>query len=95
MLLSGSVVSAGGPLTVSAIASNLLDFTLEKIVEEPPPVEPEPAAMPGQDSLGFDDHEGASPARPQPQQPCPEDSVGRAQSGPSDGDVSRRPDRPP
>ena len=51
----------------------------------PSPLELQAAAMPGQNSFGLDDHEGAPPAQPQPRNPDPEDSITRTQSGPCSG----------
>ena len=36
--------------------------------------------MPGQNSLGFDDYERASPAQPQPRQPRPKNPIARSQT---------------
>jgi hypothetical protein len=45
----------------------------------PAPEQSKAATMPSDDRLGFDDQQGLTPARPTPQQDCPEPAIRCAQ----------------
>jgi hypothetical protein len=51
----------------------------------PPPVEPEPSAVPGEDGGGLNDEEVVAPTRPQAGQPDPEDPIPMGEPGSGDG----------
>jgi hypothetical protein len=41
----------------------------------PLPMEPEPSSVPPDDRVGFDEHEGLAPARPEAKEDCPQKPV--------------------